>query len=145
MGIATAERDRLRSDHAAAPIGLKGDVRPLAERRQEVAVRLAPRAALVPRDVRELRVRVLTGEAVEASSVAVDPDGHVWEIAHNFELKIVFRIRNVDTVVACEALQQSNSLMEQAIPALAVFEFQRSFAIGTPFAEESGAAIFPLE
>src|SRR5437868_1572161 len=35
--------------------------------------------------------------------------------------------------------------MEQAIPALAVFEFQWSFAIGTPFAEESGAAIFPLE
>src|SRR5439155_9596745 len=77
MGIAPAEGDRLRGDHPAAPLDLQSDVRPVAECRQEVAVRLAPGAALIPADVCEYGVAVLMGQAVESSGVAVDPDRKV--------------------------------------------------------------------
>src|SRR3954465_13653962 len=75
--IALAERDRAGADRPAGTVRHERDVRPVAEGLQEVAVWLAPGAALVPADERDAGVGVLARHPVEARDVPEYADGQV--------------------------------------------------------------------
>jgi hypothetical protein len=65
---------RAESSTASGALGLEGDVRRVAEAAEEVAVGLAPGAALVPADEDGFGLRPLTGEPIEARVVSVDTE-----------------------------------------------------------------------
>ena len=69
----------------------------------------------------------------------------IRKIPQDLDLQILLRLQNMDSIVLREALEQAHSLVQHAVPGFASLVFQWSIVKGTPFLEESCAAIVALE
>src|ERR1700682_5607529 len=67
------------------------------------------------------------------------------ETPKHFDLYILFWITNANTIILDECLEQMDSLMDETVPGLSLFVFERSLAVSLPFLEQHRAAILFAE